>query len=138
YVKTSIQAFRRYDLDSEAGKPHIGESAAGEQADRGDAEILEDLRAESDLAPLPRAGLLRRGGAGLRDGMRGHSGGAVAQEDDHAAAFLLEALQRGWHPIGAAEDVADDVGAVQPRQHALAVADAAVHEGHVMDGVERR
>ena len=56
----------------------------------------------------------------------------------HAAALLLEALQRGMHRIGAAEHVADDVGAMQPRQHVLAVADAAMHERHVMDGVERR
>ena len=40
--------------------------------------------------------------------------------------------------IGAAEDIADDVGAMQPRQHVLAVADAAVNEGHVLDRVERR
>ncbi len=38
----------------------------------------------------------------------------------------------------AAEHVADDVGAVQPRRHVAAVADVAVDEGHVMHAVERR
>ena len=56
----------------------------------------------------------------------------------HAAALLLEALQRGVHRIGAAEHVADDVGTMQPRQHVLAVADAAVDERHVLHLVERR
>ena len=56
----------------------------------------------------------------------------------HAAALLLETLQRRMHRIGAAEHVADDVGAMQPRQHVLAVADLAVDDGHVMDRVERR
>ena len=50
----------------------------------------------------------------------------------------LKRSQRGVDRIGAAEHVADDVGAMQPRQHVLAVADAAVDEGHVLDGVERR
>src|SRR5260370_1626854 len=36
----------------------------------------------------------------------------------------------------AAEDIADDVCAMQARQYVLAVADAAVREGHVLDGVE--
>jgi hypothetical protein len=40
--------------------------------------------------------------------------------------------------LGAAEHVADHVGAVQPRRHALAVADVAVNERHVMHAIERR
>ena len=41
------------DLDAEAAETHVSALAGGEQADRGDAEVLEDLRAEPDLAPLP-------------------------------------------------------------------------------------
>src|SRR5262249_58889749 len=119
-ARKSVQAFSRNDLDAEAGESHIGELAAGEQADRGDAEVLEDLRPEPDLAPLPRARLLRRRDARVRDGVRRHAGGAVAEEDDYATAFLLETLQRGVHRVGTTEHVADDVGAVQPRQHTLA------------------
>ena len=40
--------------------------------------------------------------------------------------------------LGAAEYVADHVGAVQPRRHVPAVADVAIDEGHVVDAVERR
>src|SRR5262249_51886285 len=76
------------------------------------------------------------GRARLRDGMRGHTRRTVAQEDDNATAFLLEALQRGPDRTRAAEDIAEDVGPMQTRQYALAVADAAVDEGHVLDGVE--
>ncbi len=46
----------------------------------------------------------------------------------------LKRLQRGVHRIGAAEHVADDVGAMQPRQHVLAVADLAVDHRHVLHG----
>ena len=70
--------------------------------------------------------------------MGGHAGGAVAQEHDHAASFLLEAPQRRVHGLRAAEHVADDVGAMQARQHILAVADAAVDERHVLHLVEGR
>ncbi len=54
------------------------------------------------------------------------------------APSLLKRLQRRVDRLGAAEHVVDDVGAVEPRQHVAAVADAAVDEGHVMDLVERR
>ena len=50
----------------------------------------------------------------------------------HAASLLLEALQRRMHRFCAAEHVADDVGAMQARQHVLAVADPAIDERHVM------
>src|SRR5258708_6077694 len=42
----------RGDLDAEAREAHIVVIGRGQQADRGNAEILEDLRAEADLAPL--------------------------------------------------------------------------------------
>src|SRR6516225_3634268 len=36
-----------------------------------------------------------------------------------------------------AEDIADDIGAMQPGQDVLAVADPTINEGHVLNGVER-
>ncbi len=80
----------------------------------------------------------RIGGARLRNLVRRHTRCAVAQVDEHATALGLEPAQHRVHRIGATEHVADDVRAVQPRQDVLSVADAAVHEGHVMDVVERR
>src|SRR5262245_2939178 len=132
-----VDALGRHDLDPEAREPDIGEPGRGQQADRGDAQILENLGAKPDLAPLPRARDLGAGRARLRDGMRGHTRRPVAQKDDDAATFLLEALQRGVDRSSAAKYVADDVGAMQPRQYVLAVTDAAVDEGHVLDRIER-
>src|SRR5262245_64021133 len=69
--------------------------------------------------------------------MRGHAGRPVAQEDDHASAFLLEALQGGVDRGPAAKHVADEISSMQPRQHVPAVADAAVDKSHMLDGIER-
>src|ERR1700719_3184890 len=54
-----LQRLGRDDLDAEAGEPDIGALGRGQQPDRGDPEVFEDLRAEADLAPLPAAGGLR-------------------------------------------------------------------------------
>ena len=81
---------------------------------------------------------LGRGVAGFRDRHDRHAGGAVAQQHQHAPALGLEAGQRAVDRLGAAEHVGNDVGAMQPRQHVLAVADSAVDEGHVIDRIERR
>ena len=70
--------------------------------------------------------------------MGGHAGRAVAEEYDDTAAVLPEAAERGVHGFCPAENVANDVGAMQARQHVLAVADAAVHERHVLHLVVRR
>src|SRR5262249_26296913 len=121
-----IDALARHDLDPEAREADIGELGGGQQADRGDAQILENLGAEPDLAPFARARDLAPGRARLRDGMRGPPRRPVAQKDDDTATFLLEALQRGVDRICAAKHVADDVGAMQPRQYVPAITDAAI------------
>src|SRR5262249_10915931 len=113
----TINDFSRSDLDSKAGQTDIGAFRRGQQSDRGDAEILENLSAKPDLAPLLRAG--RFGAA--RDGMGGDAGCAIAQEYDDAAAFALETLQRKLDGMGISEYVADDVGAVQARQDVFAL-----------------
>src|ERR1700730_16707734 len=77
----AVERFGGHDLDAEACEPDIRELARREQADRRDAEVFEDLCAEPDFAPLPRARNLRAGGARLRNGVRRDAGGAVAQED---------------------------------------------------------
>src|SRR4029453_12360157 len=107
-----IDSLGRHDLDAESCKTDIGELSGGEQADGCDAQIFEDLGAEPDLAPLPRACNLRAGRARLRNGMRGHAGRAVAQEDDHASTFLLKPLKRGVDRGPAAKDIADKIGAM--------------------------
>src|SRR5262249_40657600 len=119
-----IEALGRHDLDPEAREADIGELGGGQQADRGDAQILENLGAEPRLGAWPRGWPPGTGRARLRDGMRGHTRRPVAQKDDDAATFLLEALQRGVDRICAAKHVPDDVGAMQPRQYVPAITDA--------------
>src|SRR5262245_41412371 len=85
---SSIQMLRRDNLDPEAGKPHVGELRRGEQPDRGNAEIFQDLGAQPHLAPLARARHLRAGGRRLRDRVGRHAGSAIAQEYQHATTLL--------------------------------------------------
>src|SRR6202035_2224447 len=85
---------RRHDLDAEAGEPDVAVLRRGDQADRRDAEVLEDLRAEPDLAPLALPLGLGAGVAllavlvpALGDRRHRHADRAVAQEDEHALPF---------------------------------------------------
>src|SRR5262249_22607867 len=132
-----INYFGRRDLNAKSRESDVSEFRGSEQADGGDPQILENLGAEADLAPLPRACDFGAGRARLRNGMRGHARRAVAQENDHAATLLLETLQGGLDRMCAANDVPHEVGAMQARKHVLAVTDSAVHECHMLDGVER-
>src|SRR5581483_1142666 len=63
---SAVERLGRHDLDAEAAEADIGALRGGEQADRGDVEVAQDLRAEADLAPLPRARGFRAGVA-VRD-----------------------------------------------------------------------
>ena len=51
-----------------------------------------------------------------------HSGCAVAEVDEHAAPLFLELLERARNDADA-ENVAENVGPMQPRRHVAAVAD---------------
>src|SRR5262249_6371335 len=116
---------------------HVSKLRGSEQADGGDPQILENLGAKADLAPLPRARDLGAGRARLRNGMRGHTRRSVAQENDHAATLLLAPLQGGLYCMCSAKDITMDVVAMQARKHFLAVTNSAVHERHMLDGIER-
>src|SRR5262245_32393896 len=59
-VLSAIERLGSDDFDAEAGKADISPLARGEEADRGNAEVAQNLRAQSDFAPLP----LARGGGG--------------------------------------------------------------------------
>src|SRR5260370_21954330 len=88
--ESKILAFKLFvgdDLDAEAGQSFVVVHRGSEVADRGDAEIAQDLRADADLAPLPVA--VGFGGFFLRQGCHRNAGGAVAQIDQHATAGLL-------------------------------------------------
>jgi hypothetical protein len=63
---------------------------------------------------------------------------AIAEQNQHASALGFETGERLMDRFSAAEYVGNDIGAVQPGKHVLAVADAAVNEGYVIDRIERR
>ncbi len=134
-LRLPVDPFDRRDLHPKAREPDIFARRVGAQADRGDAEVAQDLRAEADFAPLHGARGVGVDGLGAAE-VGGHACGAVAQVDQHAAAVLLEPFQRAVDDA-AAENVADDVGAVQARGHRAAVADRAVDEREVQHGIER-
>src|ERR1043166_731713 len=97
-----LQPLRLRDLDPEPGEADVVVLARRQEPDRAHAEVLQDLRTQSDLAPLPRARGLRLALAVLRQRLHRHAGGAVAQHHDDAAADLLEARERGRHALCAA------------------------------------
>src|ERR1700722_18284595 len=131
-----VDRLDRGDLDAEAGKTDIGAWIVGAQPDRGDPEVAQDLRAQSDFAPL---GLARVIGADRVSAaqIRRNSRRAVAQIDERATPLGLEAAQnlRDW---ASAENVAQDIGAVQTRRHVAAIADRSMYEGEMQDRIERR
>src|SRR5207237_1995837 len=87
---------------------------------------------------LLRAGGIRTGIAFMRNLRYRYARGTVAQKNDHATSGCFEARKRGMNWLGAAKDVANDIGAMQPRQYTLAVADVAIDKCHVMHTVEWR
>src|SRR3954454_1576719 len=81
-----VEGLGRLDLDTKTGQPDITALAGRIEPDRRDAQVAQNLRPETDLAPLAVA-LALGGGAvfGCRAGLgnRGgwHPGCAVAQID---------------------------------------------------------
>src|ERR1700722_3209103 len=120
-----VDRFDRGDLYAEAGKTNVGAWVVGAQPDRGDPEVAQDLGAQSDFTPL---GLARVVGADRVSAaqIRRNSRRAVAQIDERAAPLGLEAAQnlRDW--VGA-ENIAQDIGAVQTRRHVAAIADRSMY-----------
>src|SRR5438445_8541998 len=91
------------DLDAEAGQSLVVVHRRCEVADRGHAEITQDLRTDTDLAPLPVAvGLC---GFFLRQRCNRNAGGAIAQVDQDASAGALEMIEHVEHALMPGEDV---------------------------------
>ena len=67
-----------------------------------------------------------------------HADDAIAQIDENAAAIGLESFQHLFEAMGTEENVLDDIRLVNPREHALAVAEPVIDEGGVIDRIERR
>src|ERR1700733_8512345 len=108
-----VDRLDRGDLDAEAGKTDIGAWIVGAQPDRGDPEVAQDLRAQSDFAPLGLArvvGTDRVRAAQIRRNARR----AIAQINERAAPLGLETAQNLGDRAGT-EHVAKDIGAVQAR-----------------------
>src|SRR5262249_33860103 len=127
----------RHYFNSKAPETHIGPFAGGKQANGGNAEVLENLRAQPNFAPLTRAGRVRPSVAMGNIGDR-HAGSSIAKINDNPPASRLESGKRRTDRFRATEHIAYDVGAMQPRQYAIAIANRAIDEGHVMHAIERR
>ncbi len=94
---------------------HIAARARRQEPDRMDLQVPQDLRAEPDLAPLGhargRALMAFAGLTGERCG--GHARSAFAQIDEDAAPARLEGTVHGLERALIAEDVAQDILAMQ-------------------------
>src|SRR5437016_6216221 len=66
------------DLDAKSAEADIGARACRQELDRGDSEVAQNLRAETDFTPLDVALALGVGGGFLADGRNRHTGRAVA------------------------------------------------------------
>src|SRR5258708_13966234 len=80
------------DLDAKTGQSLVVPPRRRQMADRGDAEIAQDLRADADLAPLPVAVGFR--GFLLRQRRDGNPGSTISQIDHHAAPGLFELFEQ--------------------------------------------
>lgn len=56
WLATPSQNLSPRNLDAEPFQPHIMPLAGGQQADGGDAEVFQDLRAKADFQPFSRTG----------------------------------------------------------------------------------
>src|ERR1019366_7309487 len=105
--------------------------------DRGNAEIAQDLGAETDLAPF-----LDALGFGIRllhsSDIDRHAPGAVAQKNKHPAAVFLERGKSLADAVAARDHVGDNIDAMQPCGNIAAIADLALDKGEVPDGIVGR
>src|SRR5258705_8124909 len=132
---SAFEALVGDDLDAKTGQPLVIVHRRRQVPDRSNAEITQDLRADADFTPLPVTIGLRR--FLFADRLDGNPGRSIAQIHQHAAAGLLEMVKHDLHARLAGEEILDDVGLVQARQHVLAVTDAVIDECDMRNLVER-
>src|SRR5688572_28012682 len=108
------------DLDSEPGKAHVGEGTRGQQADRRDADVAQNLRSKPDLAPLAVSNGFRARLARLQ---HGYAGCTITQQNQHPATFSLEACERTVKRFRLADQVPHDVRAMQSHRNVVSIAD---------------
>src|SRR5262252_3247001 len=135
---SAFDRFGRYDFYAETAETDIGPFARCQQTDRGYPQVFENLRAKSDFAPLSGTRGVGACVTFMRNFRDRYARCAVAQEYDDPASRCLESRKRSVDRLGTSEHITNDVGPMQARQHALAVADIAIDERHVMHAVERR
>ena len=133
----ALQSLGLGDFDAETGDPDIGARARRQELDRRDPQVAQDLRPEPHLAPLDAALALGIGGS-LADRRGRDARGAVAQIDQDTLAGGLEAAECRMDGLRAAKDILEHARPMEPGRHVVAVADAAIHEGIVVDLVEGR
>src|SRR4029078_3857417 len=103
--KSALDWLGRHNLNAKASETNVSAFAGGEQANRGNAEVLENLRAQPDFAPLPRTGRIGSGVAMWNLGHR-HAGRPISQINDNSAPSRLKSRQRCTDRSRAAENIA--------------------------------
>src|SRR5215471_9876669 len=123
---SAFDRFGRYDFYAETAETDVGPFARCQQTDRGYPQIFENLRAKSDFAPLSGTRGVGACVTFMRNFRDRYARCAVTQEYDDPASRCLESRKRSVDRLGTSEHITNDVGPMQPRQHALAVADIAI------------
>ncbi len=138
---SDIQLYRLLDLDAETRQAHIMAGAGGQETDRIEVEIAQDLRPQPDVAPglHPRLGRAGRHIVRIFEQARGgNARGALAQIDEDAAAFFFKGLVDGVEGAPLAEDIVGQVLAVQAHRHALPIADLTENQRQMLHRIEGR
>ncbi|MEY9630843.1 hypothetical protein ABIA27_005878 [Sinorhizobium fredii] len=133
----ALQDLGRGNLDAEAFEADIVTRTRREEADGGDAEVLEDLGAETDFQPFAFASLRFRMGLAfmlalsrrLRDA---DADRALAQIDDNAPTLAGDALHDLVDLAVIAEDVRADILEVKTDRNIDAVANVAENDGEML------
>src|SRR5690606_32500427 len=122
------------DADAEAFQPDIVALARGDQVDRGDAEVLQDLGSEPDLAPFVLAiarFLVVLVAAPVAALLLADTDGAFPQIDDDAALLRAHRLHDAIQPAARAEHVGNDIFRMQAHRHFLAIANVSEDDGQM-------
>src|SRR5690606_9336518 len=124
------------DLDAESFQTHEVALALGPKADRGNPQVLQDLRAQPDFPPFG----LALDGLGMAFAIRDpvpaifvrDADRALAQIDEDSPSLLAHPLGDLLRQILHAENIRNHVFPVQAHRNVLTVADIAENDGEML------
>src|SRR5829696_6548957 len=112
-------------------------AAAGEQADRADVEIAQDLRTDTDIPPSLLSGSRPSGLFAHRflEARRRNARGSFPEIDEEPALLRLELGIDGVEHFAPAENILDQILPVQPDRHVTPAADVAINQRKMLNAV---